>query len=347
MNNLKFVRPQKLTENIIFVDGLTGSGKTLVAPILSTLKHAELWKFNYLIEYLCAMDGLGGMSQDAAKTFVQLLTDLDVYNLMVAREINFRPTDASGVNMNLMEKRYSKRLKTKDGDSVVQQIQTENPFLIIMLHYQFIQSRLLFETFKERLNLYIVSVRHPLWLIENWYQGAWHRGLNRRYGGKWGERFGRDPREFTLCCEIDGNVVPWFAADWHEQYVQLKPLDQAIHVVYRMSEKIDQRYNNMSHEEQKKVIFVPFELFVTKPDFFTHQFIDILKSPKTSLTQKIMKKLQIPRPFISQGEIRSQRKKIQKWIVADNALSESQEMLDQMCSDYEQRYLNAQSQICS
>ena len=339
MHNLKFVRPQKLAENIIFVDGLSGSGKTLIAPILSTLKHAELWKFNYVIEYLCALDGSREMSQDSAKTLAQLLADLDVYNLMIAREINLRPTDASGAMMNLLEKHYVKRLKIKDGDYIVKKIQAEDPFLIVMLHYQFIQSRLLFETFKERLSLYVISVRHPLWLIENWYRGAWHRGIQRRYGGRWGERFGRDPREFTLCCEIDGNIVPWFAADWHEEYIQLRPLDQAIHTVYRLSEKIEKRYTEMSDQDREKVLFIPFEPFVAEPEPFVHQLTRILKTQKTPLTQKMMKKIQVPRRPISVEEIQSQMEKIQKWLDKENALSESREMVDQMCSGYEQRYL--------
>lgn len=339
MNPLKFVRPQKLAENIIFVDGLSGSGKTLIAPLLSTLEHGELWKFNYPIEYLCTLDASSAISRSSAETFIQLLFDLDLYNLMIARETNLRPTDASGAVMNLLGKRYDKRLKIKDGDSVVQKIKTERPFLIMMLHFQFIQSQLLFETFKDRLKLYAISVRHPFWLIENWYRGAWHRGIQRHYGGGWGERFGRDPREFTLCCEIDENVVPWFAVDWYEEYIRMKPLDQAIQTVYRLNERIEKRFNKMLEQDQEKVLFIPFELFVAEPELFIQQLTQILKTQKTPLTQKMMKKIQVPRQSIWFDEIQNQKKKVHKWMDQENVLPESRQMADQMASAYEQRYL--------
>ena len=342
MDNLKFVRPQKLAQNIIFVDGLSASEKTLIAPLLSTIEHGGVWIVKNLIEYLCSMNTLTDMGGDSAKTLIQMLTDLDLYNLMISRNVNFRPDDASGTDINLLTKSYQKRLKLKDGDQVMKQIATQNPFLIIMLHFQFIQSQLLFETLKDRLSLYAISVRHPLWLIESWHQGAWHRGLERQYGGGWGKRFGTDPREFTLCCNINGNIVPWFAADWHEEYVRLKPLDQAIQTVYYLCEKIENRYAKMSAEDQQKVLFIPFERFVVEPEMFIRQMVQSLKTEKTPLTSKMMKKIQVPRKPVSTDEIRIQREKIGKWMDEEKALPETQDMVNRMCSAYEQKYLESE-----
>lgn len=108
-------RKKYLAEKIVFVDGLPGCGKTLMSPIIGSLERVELLTYAYEIEYLCSTYYLEKLSSDAAVTLIRLLTDLKLYNLMMSREINFRPSDLSSVFRDHTPIRYIERL-FKPGD---------------------------------------------------------------------------------------------------------------------------------------------------------------------------------------------------------------------------------------
>ena len=53
MTNLirKLHRRQHLAENVVFVDGISGCGKSMISPVLSSLQRGELWMLNHIFEY--------------------------------------------------------------------------------------------------------------------------------------------------------------------------------------------------------------------------------------------------------------------------------------------------------
>ena len=59
MLSLRLTRPQSLAERIAVIDGFSSAGKSLVAPLLSSLNGGELWQINYLYEYFCSLHALG------------------------------------------------------------------------------------------------------------------------------------------------------------------------------------------------------------------------------------------------------------------------------------------------
>ena len=92
---LEIIRLGHYAQKVIFVDGQAGCGKTLFSPVIAALERVELLTYAYNIEYICSLYYLGKMSSDAANSMVRLWTDLQLYNTMMGREINFRPSDLS------------------------------------------------------------------------------------------------------------------------------------------------------------------------------------------------------------------------------------------------------------
>ena len=43
----------------VFLDGLTGTGKTMMGAILSTFERVEVQRFEHIYEHVCAMRYLG------------------------------------------------------------------------------------------------------------------------------------------------------------------------------------------------------------------------------------------------------------------------------------------------
>ena len=70
---MKAARPQVLAENIVVIDGFSRAGKSLFAPLLSSLERGEPWQLNHLYEYLCALEASGRVTRDAQASRVPRL----------------------------------------------------------------------------------------------------------------------------------------------------------------------------------------------------------------------------------------------------------------------------------
>jgi len=322
----KVVRPQVLAENICIIDGFSLSGKALIGPVVSSFDRCELWIVHLLYEQLCWMDTLGKIERDAASAMVRMHVDHDLYNLMIGRYVNFRDTDASGVHRNLMSDRYRKRLTSKEGDCVKELIKERSPILILMTHNIFGASELLFDSFKERLKLFVVTVRHPLFLIERWFSRQWHK------------RFGYDRREFTICCEVDRNVAPLIAHGWEKEYNDLSPLEQAIRLVFSVTESNKKRLEALEEGDMQKVLFVPFESIVIRPFDYLNVTMEKLGTKGTQLTGDVMKQEGLPRQMES-DYLEILRVGFDELMQKEEVSQESRGLVKWLCEDYEKTYI--------
>lgn len=324
--DIKIVRPQNLLENLVVVDGMSTAGKSLIAPIISSFERSELWRVNYMNDYIPTINALGRMDSDVAAALLNLMADVDIYNLMISRDTNFRPTDDSSVQKNNLFDRYQERLSVKDGEEVKHKILLEKPIHTMMVHYLFGNSGILFSAFGKKLKLYIVMVRHPLWLVENWYNAAWH------------DRIGRDEREFQLCCDIDGNIVPWFAAQYADEYMRLLPLARTIKAISALLNDFNAQYEKLNVQDKSKVMFIPFELFATDPWPFLNRIMASLCTRATVKTNGIMEKMDVPRK-LDKGEFKTKKKEFEKLALREHLTESSARLMEIICSEYEQKYL--------
>ena len=322
----EFCRPQELAQDMVFIDGISRSGKSLVAPILSSFDRCELWQMNYIYEYLCVMDFFRGISRDSASTLARLYADIDLYNLMIGRCTNFRPTDESSVSFNLLYEKYQDRLHRIEGDSIKEKIFKERPITPFVTHYIFGVADLLFDAFKHRLRLFIVTTRHPLWIIEAWFSL------------KWGRRIGTDERDYHVCQKFKGKVLPWFASGWEEEYLQLPPLDQAIRLINELTSAQKRQLERLTDEEKKKVIFIPLECFMTNPDKYFDIIFRKLETRKTSKTDEIFQKFQFPRT-LEENYLIKQKQQMERLFSMHKLTEVSRELVEHMSYNYEKRFL--------
>lgn len=325
---MKITRPQELSKNIAVIDGFSCAGKSLIAPVISSLQNSELWRFNYPLEYLTLSHGLGRIPDDAAESLIKALFDQMLYDSMLGRDTNFRASDDSSVKYNLQEAEYIYRLPIEDGDNVVSQIEEQKPISSVMTHFNFQHSDIVFTALGDRLKLYLIAVRHPAHLISAWFLGSREKS--------WSERFGKDPREFTLCAEVDGSVVPWFAADWAEKYLSLSPFEQSAHMICRLMKRLNEWHKGLNFKDKEKVFFVPFEDYVLRPEVYTKYISDALNTGPSPLTQKIFEKLSLPRSANSEDLDTSKQKKQLDALMGFRSISdETRAMLEFTFKKYE------------
>lgn len=320
-----FYRPQVFAENIVVVDGMSATGKSLISPILSTLSRVQLWQICEWYEYLCVTRRLEGLSRNASNSLIQTFADLDLYNILIARRANFRNSDLTGVTSNLLLKEYQKRAAGPEGDVVVKKARKDEPILNLMTHYVFGSCDIFFDAWMKRLKLVILPVRHPLWLVDKWRDGQWDK------------RMGLDPRDVQLCCKANGKTVPWFAASWAARYIKLKPLEQAIAVVDWFTRDFNRQYAKLTADRKKRVLIVPFEDFAFKPDFYIQQFCDRLGVRTTPLTRAMLTKMKLPRKNIT-ADYTELSNKITAAARREKTGGGSMAVFKKMCAQYEKDY---------
>ena len=269
---MKIVRDNILCKDITFIDGLPGTGKSLVAPFISSLSNAELWKLNHIYEYILILSDQNKITIDAATALLRIYADLDLYNSSISRDINYRSSDDSSAHKNLLHDIYLKRANTPDGEDVVNEILDKKPSLIIMTHSILDKLPLLENIFNDRKLSFISIVRNPATVIKTWQEDNWFN------------RYNQDPREFTIIEEENGVKLPWFARkDAPSTYQEID------HIAYFVKE-----YFMVKERIPNKFIQIRFEDFEVNPNKYISIFKD-LYGDETSVTRDLLDKFSLPR----------------------------------------------------
>ena len=286
--NLDLKHFNSFTNDIIVVDGFWGGGKSVITSLIGSMTGVEKKKVEHVYEYVCIAHSTGKMNSDAAIAFLKIYADLSQYNNLIGREVNLRWSDDSGLRNNPGSLTYLKRLFHPGGDSVAEQISKENLALLIASHELIAVSDLLYESYGSRLKL-IEVVRHPMHLFNNVrdYTATFERS-----------------REFTLSFEVNGVKVPWFAAQWADEFVNSSVTDRALLSIARMqNEMIDAI--DLIDAAQKPLLVLSFESTVLQPQDSINRLEKFLDRQSTRRTKQVLKQQRLPRQQISVGKATS------------------------------------------
>lgn len=339
--DLRVIREPHIAEKAVFVGGHPGCGKTMFTPIVGSLARVEIQKFNYVLEHICSLYILGKIPEDSATAILRMLVDMDLYNLAMSRETNFRLSDLSSVFKNPGTWRYIRRLFQTGDTAVMERIRKEKPILQITTHNILVLSPPLFKALGDRLRV-VEVVRHPLYMIKQWYLYI--------------ERYGTDVRDFTVWFEYQGHSLPYFVRGWEEKYLQANPMDKAIYSIEHLSLLGEQVLQNLSEQEKRQVMIVPFEGFVLNPWPYLRDLESLLGTQVTASTRRQLKRQNVPRKMIADGIPEpiykqygweppeggaDERRELEKrrQFAAGLASREGMRVLDRMCSGYEAAYL--------
>lgn len=270
--------------DVIVVDGLWGVGKTAVTSVIGAMKNVEKMRLNHVHEYVCTMNHLGKMSDDATRYMLLTYSDIDQYSNMIGREVNFRPSDASGTkNTPGSTLKYLRRMFAEDGDQVVERILSHNIANHIVSHQMLPVSERLFEAFEERLKM-VHIVRHPVHLARYW--NDYLRDTLRH-------------REFTVSLDVRGEKVPWWAAEWADEFIQMDTMDRALHSISHLYGLLIARFEE--HRDDSRLLVISFEDTVMRPQLTFPRISAFLGRDLSRKTDKILARERIPRPTITHG----------------------------------------------
>lgn len=338
---IQIVREPHLAEKIVFVDGQEGCGKTMLSPIVAALERVELLTFPYPIEHICCLNFLKKIEFDAAVAMVRMLTDLRIYNDMMSREVNFRPSDQSSVFHDAKWFKYLLRLFQQGDRAIPQRIAAERPILNLTTHKLLSISEPVFNALGNRV-VFIEMVRHPLYMLKQ-------DTLNM-------DRLINNARDFVIYFSRGNKTVPCYAFGWEDLFLRSNSVEKAIYKIQRLTERTEVALETFLKKYSAQILIIPFEQFVTNPWPYMKKIEALLETKITFSTRRMMKRQRVPRKVYSAGAPLKIYKRCgweppkstdennefalrRQFALQSGASREAMAVLDRLSADYEEKYL--------
>ena len=281
-------------EKILFIDGISRSGKKLTCRVLSNFCDVDYFQYRSFIEKICYLHSLEAMAAGVAVPLLQAVVDEAVYCRAIGRDLNTRESDETSVLKAFDSEEYLHRSTLKDGKDAMDRFNASGRHAAIHLHHTMPTANLLFKAFPHAKLAHVM--RHPIDLAEDWLR----RG--------WGERQGTDPLAFGLQLDGGEKPVPWFARDWTEEYLSMTPAERCIESILFLQDANHKGYEHLSDTEKRQVCLFPFEHLVTNPDQTIGDFADFLDSTPHQSMAKLLSEENCPRTLSVEGRRENLRK---------------------------------------
>ncbi|MDF1683503.1 MAG: hypothetical protein P1U36_02490 [Legionellaceae bacterium] len=272
------------SNDILFIDGLWGTGKSLLGPIVSSMSGVERVKVECLYEQISRLFSFGQINEDAALWMLRTYVDCSQYYNSIGREINLRWADDTGLKNTPNKLSIIKKLFGREGDFKVDEINQKNLAFCAMSHMLMLTPELLISAYGERVKV-IEVVRHPLYMLDHF--------------SSYLERF-ESAREFTMSFYHEGIKVPWFAKGWEAEFVQANSTERAVLCITRLypwlNEKID-----AFRAVGLAVLDVSFEEAVFDTATMLKKLEKFTNRKHSSCINRTLKKQKLPRESIGKG----------------------------------------------
>lgn len=278
-------KQKNFSNDIIFVDGLWGTGKSLLGPIVSGMNGVEKIKIEHIYEYISCLYSLGKIESDAALWMLRTYADLSQYNNMISREVNLRWCDDSGIGNSPDKIKYIKRLFSGEGDSKVDDINRGNLAFCVMSHMIMLTPELLPLAYGNRVKV-IEIVRHPLYMFQNWIAFL--------------SRFDSS-RVFTISFYHENVKVPWFAYDYKNEFVKMNLTEKAVLCISRLYFLLDEKMQK-AKINGLAVLDLSFEETVFETSRTLQKIEQFTNRKHHNRIASILKKQKLPRTTLSNGK---------------------------------------------
>tara|TARA_Y100000741_G_scaffold358762_1_gene338406 strand:- start:3342 stop:4301 length:960 start_codon:yes stop_codon:yes gene_type:complete len=268
------------SEKIIFVSGLTRSGKTLLCPVVSSLKKVENYHIINLVEEILRLYYSGFIKVNVADHLIKTIINQIIYENAIGRNFNLRKSDLTSLWNYKNPKEYLSRLKIKD-KNVLNKIKKMKRIIPFMIHDGLIFSDILLKSFPKSKIFHLQ--RHPIDVIFSF--------IKKGKEGK--ENF--DQRHLYALFEIDKKKVPYHSIKFYQKYHELNYKDRVIKVFDNLINEHSKSYNLLTKKQKKRIKFINFDSLVSNPKKELKKICLFLKTTKSNVTNKILKRENCPR----------------------------------------------------
>ena len=275
------VRDYPLNHNLLIIDGVSGSGKTMISKLIDSAPETTSPSFSYEFEYFCQLYSMGFLNLETATNLIRSGLDLKHFNDSIAREINLRPKDLSSILKSTKKLSYLTALIRSDSSENSDKAMRSRSVLSLITHQLHGNASLVSDLYGSKF-LHLVCIRHPYYLIDHWasYMGT----------------LMKNSRDFTLTLSEKSEKLPWFIQKYKREYINASDLDRAALCVIEI---LEQAYEYIS-TGRDTVIVVDFEKFVLNPTKYLSQISSSFKLSFSNRAERILRRQLVPRNHINE-----------------------------------------------
>lgn len=278
---INFSKKQNIYSQLLFIDGLNRSGKSIFSGLLSQFQDVEQIKFKMIFEHLFPSYILGKIDKKTCESIIVSQLNEISYNSLIGRDLNFRKKDQSSIYNHINYKNYIKRIESDEKIDKNLELLSSNKIIFpyqthdFMVYWDKIQ--------KINLNCKVIEIfRNPFDNLYSWFQENLHN------------RFINDPRVYTLNIKYKSKEYPWYYG-LDDNLLKMK-LDTYNLTIYLFIYLLKKSIKNLKKIKKTNIYITFFDELVTKPDeellkisiFLNKKF---KKNKKKYLESKIPRKI--------------------------------------------------------
>lgn len=314
--NPKIKKGHLIDANYLFIDGISRSGKTSLAPVVSTFNKVEHFRDKSFYSRIIRMYESGNINQQGFDYMFETELLIDVWFSMMGRDVNNNIHDLTSIINSHKRKEYLERANRKDTPVTFEEIVKEikNRQLI----FSFVTSdftvsadllRQISSDFK-----YIVVMRNPIDMVFTWFRS------------KRVTRLGTDKRYIPPAFQIKNfDNLPLSMINNAEEYNKANPLEKCFLIIENEMTK----YMNAEILNSKNTCLVPIENYWTETEKYIKIFESFLNTNRSEFTNNEMAKNNIPRKKDSETF------SIKASMIFDNMSEKYIDRLKNLCQRYE------------
>ncbi len=279
-----------LLKNMVIITGTHASGKSMIAPVIASLKNVEPVRKIYYIDQINDLLYLKKIPLEIAIYLINQILDASYYDQLIGRNLNYRAEDETSIFTAHNTKELIRRAKIKRGPQVILKANKEKKLFLLDTH-----DGLWFPKVWQNLNIKNLNIvhihRNPIHIVNSW--------INANYG-EVDKSFLNQIPSFDYRYKI----TPFYALNFKKNYKDMKPVDRIIEMVIVC---VKNEISN-SHKFNKGLLSIHFDSFATQTDFCLKKICHFLKIKKTKNTRKIMIRENLPRIIKPEDYLEKKRK---------------------------------------
>tara|TARA_B100000902_G_scaffold347654_1_gene355072 strand:+ start:2198 stop:3148 length:951 start_codon:yes stop_codon:yes gene_type:complete len=267
-------------KKIILITGFTRSGKTLLCPIISSLKDCEQFFFSTISENISVLHYMKSINFNTADYMIKRTINENVQDKLLGRNLNNKKNDFTSLNNYKNKNIYIKRMRSTKKGNFEKSKEFKNNFFPILFHEGLMNLRLLEKSFNFPK---IINIsRHPIDLITSWIKKGY---VNKHYSSI---------TNTVLTYMYKEKKLPFFCLGIEKKILKQKNKEDKIVQMINNLNKIFKK-NYLNSKKRKNIILIKHDDFVTNPNKFINQICSRFSIGKTKFLKTVLKEQKCPR----------------------------------------------------
>tara|TARA_B110000003_G_C16620070_1_gene522800 strand:+ start:549 stop:1511 length:963 start_codon:yes stop_codon:yes gene_type:complete len=265
-------------DNVVIVTGSLNSGKSMVAPIVSSLNKVEHLRKLIEVDQVLHLTNLKKIKREVAYFFIRHYLDKSFYEQLIGRNLNYRAGDETSIFTAKNPIELKKRAFLKRGEHVIKKHVKDKTIFCMDTH----DGMMLFHLWREvnKKFKFINIFRNPIDTVN----GCFNVGQGRIENILFNE---------IIMFKKNKNIFPLYYLKNYKEYPKKNTMDRVIDEVLFCLKK--EYLNYKKYKNDKNCLFIENEDFAVNSDRNISEICKFLKTKRSNFTKKIMKRENCPR----------------------------------------------------